>query len=83
MFYSISGNNGFGVYSDADKLMKNKEFLYDVELTNHTNFNEAWKMCVEDYNNRQRNSADQFTEGMFPRKTNWIIFRNQIRDKMQ
>ena len=78
MFYSVVAENGFGVFTEKDRVASAKEYLRKPEIITFDSKQLAIEDAIERYNQCQED-FDSAYFGSGNLKLNWIIFRTEIR----
>ena len=81
MFYAVNASNGFGIYDDYDRLMKNVQYMRNPIVTKFDDRLDATLCAVNTYNDYQKYYDDKFLEDEQTVKTNWFYFKSQISEK--
>lgn len=79
VFYSVFGINGFGVYTDYEKVLKAKQYLNAFNCKKHKTYLDAKSYAIASYNERQESSdflIRNDTDISLP--YNWTVFRKDI-----
>lgn len=78
MFYSVVAENGFGVFTEKDRIASVKEYLRKPEIVTF----DSKQLAIEDAIERYNQCEEDFDSAYFGSaliKLDWIHFRGTIR----
>lgn len=81
MFYALNASNGFGIFDDYDRLMKNAQYIRNPKVTKFDNRIDAAVYAVNSYNDYQKNYDNKFLDEEQSVKMNWFYYKTQIFQK--
>ena len=81
IFYAIAGKNGFGVFTDKEKLKKAKEFMHKPTVVKSDSKFKAFKEAIEIYNSVQDDFDAAYFGEISELKLDWVVFRREVLKK--